>query len=79
MDRPLPVQGMPGAFAVRVADATSLAHQDDTRANDEDGGFGIGTLVFLTDAAGRGSSYGWFGTQSEGYVVTPIVIGRVSR
>jgi len=79
MDRPLPVQGMPGAFAVRVADATSLAHQDDTRANDEDGGFGIGTLVFLTDEAGRGSSYGWFGTMSEGYVVTPIVIGRVSR
>ncbi|MFN7701635.1 MAG: hypothetical protein ACK5U8_27325 [Deltaproteobacteria bacterium] len=79
MDRPLPVPGMPGAYAVRVADATSLAHQDDTREDDEDGGFGVGTLVFLTDAAGRGTSYGWFGTASEGYVVTPIVIGRVSR
>ncbi|GAB4215937.1 MAG: hypothetical protein OHK0013_41920 [Sandaracinaceae bacterium] len=79
VDRPLPVQGMPGAYAVRVADATSFGHQDDTRADDEDGGFGFGTLVFLTDEAGRGTSYGWLGTQSEGYVVTPIVIGRVSR
>ncbi|MBX7195736.1 MAG: CHAP domain-containing protein, partial [Sandaracinaceae bacterium] len=79
MDRPLAVPGMRGAYAVRVADATSLAHQDDTRANDEDGGFGIGTLVFLTDESGHGTSYGWFGTASEGYVVTPIVIGRVSR
>jgi hypothetical protein len=79
MDRPLPVPGMPGAFAVRVADATSLAHQDDTREGDEDGGFGIGTLVFLVDRDARGQSYGWFGTTSEAYVVTPIVIGRVSR
>lgn len=79
MDRPLAVRGMPGAYAVRVADATSLAHQDDTRAEDEDGGFGVGTLVFLTDDAGRGASYGWFGTRSEGYVVTPIFVGRVSR
>jgi hypothetical protein len=79
MDRPLPVPSMRGAYAVRVADATSLAHQDDTRENDEDGGFGLGTLVFLTDEQGRGTSYGWFGTASEGYVVTPIVIGRVTR
>jgi hypothetical protein len=70
---------MPGSYAVRVADATSLGHQDDTRVDDEDGGFGLGTIVFLTDEVGRGASYGWFGTQSEGYVVTPIVIGRVSR
>lgn len=76
---PAPVPGMPGAFAVRIADATSLGHQDDSRANDPDGGFGIGTLVFLTDATGAGSHYGWFGTESEGYVTTPIVIGRVSR
>jgi len=79
MDRPLPVPGLPGGYAVRIADATSLAHQDDSRADDEDGGFGTGTLVFLTDGEGVGTSYGWFGTRSEGYVVTPIVIGRVSR
>jgi hypothetical protein len=79
VDRPLPVVGMPGAYAARVADATSLGHQDDTRADDADGGFGLGTLVFLTDEVGRGVGYGWLGTQSQGYVVTPIVIGRVSR
>ena len=66
-------------MAVRIADATSLAHQADTRAGDEEGGFGIGVLVFLTDAQGRGTHYGWFGTESEGYVTTPIVIGRVSQ
>lgn len=77
--QPTPVPGMPGAYAVRVADATSLGHQDDSRAGDPDGGYGEGTLVFLTDAEGRGTHYGWFGTASEGYVVTPIVFGRVSR
>lgn len=79
LNTPMPVPGMPGAFAVRIADATSLGHQDDSRANDPDGGFGIGTLVFLTDESGAGSHYGWFGTESDGYVTTPIVIGRVSR
>jgi hypothetical protein len=77
--RPLPVPGMPGAYAVRVADSTSWGHQDDTRPADGIGGFGIGTLVFLTDGAGHGTSYGWFGTGSDGYVVTPIVFGRVAR
>ncbi len=79
INAPLPVPGLPGAYAVRVADATSLGHQDDSRHGDPDGGYGEGTLVFLTDAEGRGTHYGWFGTQSEGYVVTPIFFGRVSR
>lgn len=79
MNTPHAVPGMSGAYAVQVADATSLAHQDDTRVGDPDGGFGVGTLVFLTDGAGHGTHYGWFGTQSEGYVVTPIVFGRVTR
>lgn len=79
VDRPLPVAGMPGAYAVRVTDSTTWGHQDDTRPDDGVGGFGTGTLVFLTDASGQGSHYGWFGTRSEGYVVTPIFIGRVHR
>ena len=70
---------MPGAWAVRVADSSSYVHQDDTRETDPDGGFGIGTIVFLTDANGHGTHYGWYGTVSEGYVVTPIFFGRVSR
>jgi len=79
VDRPRPVAGIPGAWAVQIADSTSSYHQDDTRADDADGGFGIGTLVFLTDEAGRATSYGWAGTRSEWYIVTPIVFGRVSR
>ena len=79
VDRPLPVAGLPGAWAVRIADSTSSHHQDDARARETDGGFGIGTLVFLADEQGRATSYGWAGTQSEWYIVTPIVFGRVSR
>jgi hypothetical protein len=33
--------------------------------------------VFRTDARGRATSYGWGGTKTEWYVVTPIVFGRV--
>jgi hypothetical protein len=79
VNAPAPVPGLPGGYAVRIADATSRAHQDDTRAADPDGGFGLGTLVFLTDGEGHGTHYGWYGTESEGFVVTPIVFGRVSR
>ncbi len=79
LDRPRPVDGIPGAWAVQIVDSTSSYHQDDTRSADLDGGFGIGTLVFLADEAGRATSYGWSGTRSEWYIVTPIVFGRVSR
>lgn len=76
---PLPVPGMPNAWAVPIADSTRGWHQNDTRAGDDDGGFGIGTLVFLTDDLGRATSYGWSGTQSEWYIVTPVQFGRVHR
>jgi len=79
VDRPLPVPEIPGAWAVTIVDSTSSSHQNDTRWNDVDGGFGTGTLVFLTDPDGRATSYGWAGTRSEWYIVTPIVFGRVSR
>lgn len=79
LDRPVPVPEMPGAWVVRVADSSSYVHQDDSREGDLDGGFGIGTIAFLADADGHGTHYGWYGTVSEGYVITPIVFGRVSR
>lgn len=79
VDRPLVVPGMLGAYAVRIADATSNGHQDDSRAQDPDGGFGVGTVVFLTDEVGRGTHYGWYGTHSDAYVTTPILLGRVVR
>lgn len=71
------VPGIPHAYAVRVADATRSLHQNDTRPWPGEGGFGIGTLVFLTDGDGHGTHYGWAGTRSGGYVVTPILFGRV--
>ncbi len=79
VNAPIAIPALGNAYAVRIADATSLGHQDDSRRDDPDGGFGMGTIVFLTDAEGRGTHYGWFGTESEGYVVTPIVVGRVTR
>jgi hypothetical protein len=68
---------VPGAYAVRVVDATSLPHQNDTRPVDGVGGFGEGTLLFMTDEAGRPTAYGWFGTESRAVVLTKIVLGRL--
>ncbi len=79
VDRPLAVPGLPGGFAVRLADSSSYTHQHDTRRNDPDGGFGEGTMVFLTDADGVVTHYGWAGTQSAWFVATRVEFGRVSR
>lgn len=77
LEAPRRVHGLPNGWALRVADATGSVHENDTRPWPGEGGFGIGTLVFLTDDRGRGTHYGWLGTRSPGYVVTPIVFGRV--
>ena len=79
VDKPLPVPGLKGAWAVRIVDSTSFFHQDDTRRTDPDGGFGTGTVTFLADADGRVTHYGWHGTRSDWYVITPVVFGRVSK
>jgi hypothetical protein len=79
VDRPMAVPGIPGGWVVRIADSTSNGHQNDTRRDDPDGGFGIGLIAFLADADGRATHYGWGGTRSEVYVVTPVVFGRVSK
>ncbi|MCA9713154.1 MAG: hypothetical protein KC468_00495 [Myxococcales bacterium] len=70
---------LPNAYTVRILDATSLPHGDDTRARDGEGGIGEGTLLFLTDGEGRGTAYGWFGADSRGVIATDIVFGRVRR
>ena len=64
---------------IRIADSTRGYHQADARDDDPDGGFGIGTLVFLTDSDGNVTHYGWSGTASEWYVTTPIVFGRLHQ
>lgn len=74
-----PVPGHPGAYTLRIFDATSLPHQDDTRERGSGGGIGEGTILFLTDETGRGTAYGWFGLKSRGVIETDIVFGRLSR
>jgi hypothetical protein len=67
------------AFTIRVVDATSLPHQDDTRDPEGDGGFGFGTLLFVTDEMGHPLAYGWFGARSRGVIPTDIAFGRPFR
>jgi hypothetical protein len=74
---PEPVPNVPGAYRVRIADATSLTHGNDTRDPEGDGGFGHGTILFMTDGQGQGTAYGWFG-RARYLIETPIYFGRVS-
>ncbi len=77
---PVAVEGWPNAFAVRILDATRLPHQDDTRGDDGIGGFGFGTMVFVTDDAGEVQYYGWFGTtygnDERALMPAHVVFGR---
>ena len=74
--KPEPVPHYANAWVVRVADSTRWQHQDDTRSGDETG-FGMGTLLFVTDDDGHPIGYGWFGSESGGYYETDVVFGRV--
>lgn len=64
---------------LRIADSTSLPHDQDTRERNSDGGFGEGTLLVVTDSAGLGTAYGWVGdrTPNQWLIATPVVVGRV--
>lgn len=74
-----PVPEWPGAYTLRILDATSLPHEGDTRASKEGGGIGEGTILFMTDGEGHGIAYGWFGKRSRGVIVTEIAFARLSR
>jgi len=73
------VAGWPGAYTIRIVDATSLPHDHDTRNPQGRGGIGEGTILFMTDGEGHGTGYGWFGRRSRGVIVTPIGFARLSR
>jgi len=79
VEPPREVPELPGALAVRILDATSVPHQDDTRDPEGEGGIGMGTIVFLVDDAGRPTHYAWHGTASRWAVETRIAVGRVVR
>lgn len=80
IDAPQPVAG---GVLVRIADSTSVGHQDDTRDYRRgETGFGYGTLFIATDpSTGAGTAYGWAGryTPAEWMVATPVVVGRPLR
>lgn len=74
---PRRVNAWPGAYVVRIADATSVPHQDDTRdGTHAEGGYGEGTILWMTDA-GRALGYGWHGIHSRGWVETEALFGRL--
>ena len=75
---PTEIPDWPGAWAVRIADSTRGGHGDDLRAADRDGGFGVGTMLFVTDAAGVVTPYGWIGRDSPWLMPTTVVFGRVA-
>jgi len=79
LEAPIPAPGREDAYLVRIADATSLPHGDDTRDPEGEGGFGHGTILFTTDGDGHGTAYGWFGARSRGVIETPIAFGRLVR
>ena len=68
-------------WLVRIADATTELHGDDSRPRGGEGGFGTATIAFLVDAAGAPRAYGWYGAAQDPatFVPTAIVLGRVFR
>jgi cell wall-associated NlpC family hydrolase len=80
LEQPRPVEGVPGGFLVRIADASSYQHDADDRAESGRTGFGTGTILLLADeATGAPRAYGWYGLRSRYVMETPIALGRVTR
>ena len=79
LNAPQRMPGFPRAYLVRIADATSIPHQDDTRAPYSGGGSGEGTILFMTDGHGNITHYGWHGAHSQYIVETNVLFGRLHR
>jgi hypothetical protein len=74
---PTRVTGYSDAYLVRVVDATSLLHADDTRVDGS--GFGLGTILLVVDPeTGAPRAYGWMGLEWRAFE-TSIAIGRPTR
>jgi hypothetical protein len=71
---PQRVPGQAGAFLLRVADSSSLLHDDDTRVGRT--GYGLGTILLVADpVSGAPIAYGWSGLKWRTFE-TEIAIGR---
>ncbi|HMJ16343.1 MAG TPA: hypothetical protein VK524_33245 [Polyangiaceae bacterium] len=77
---PDPLPGTSGAFLVRIADASSYQHQDDSRVATGNTGFGFGTILVQADPeTGAPVAYGWFGQWSRWVLPAKMAIGRPVR
>ncbi len=76
---PKPHPQYPHLYVARIVDATSLPHGEDTRAQGSEGGFGFGTLLFVTDETGETIAYGWHGARSLewGFMPAKVLFGRL--
>ncbi len=65
-----------GGYLIRIADATSYPHGEDSREGGT--GFGFGTILVTVDPdTGEGTGQGWTGRYSANTVIkTPIYVGR---
>lgn len=71
-----------GGWRVRVADATSIPHEDDTRGagRPHRSGFGYGTILVTVDPENDSPrAYGWFGSRTRIFFHTTISMGRPMR
>lgn len=67
-------------WMVRIADATSIPHGDDTRPRQFQSGFGYGTLtLFVETPGGDPTAYGWYGLNTRIDFRTHIALGRAVR
>lgn len=75
---PVPAPNSNSTYLVRVADASSLLHDDDTRQGGRTG-FGLGTIVLEVDPVSRAPiAYGWVGLKWRTFN-TAIAIGRALK
>ena len=71
---PVLAPGYENAYLLRIADSTSLLHDDDTRVGRS--GFGFGTILVVTDPETDAPiAYGWVGLEWRAFE-TAIAIGR---
>ena len=68
-----------GGYLLRLADATSYPHGEDTREGGT--GFGYGTVLISVDPdSGEGTGQGWTGRYSGNTILkTPIYVGRALK
>ncbi|MFH1438350.1 MAG: hypothetical protein ABIJ56_21760 [Pseudomonadota bacterium] len=81
LDTPRPHPKYENVWLMKIADASRYRHENDSRPDDGQGGFGTGTIAFLVDGNGTGQAYGWYGSpqKPQTYIPTTIIFGRVTK